>query len=284
MPVSLREIIDSDFSSHEVLMLLEHVFSEGRWVTIGAGEGEGGTPVYLDDGGEISKGPSGLKNKNIKQIDKNKSKDAAPKKTRPPWISREKWDKQQAIESKEQAWADSLNDAEAESIRSWTDGQSDGVLADIRAGRDTLQVQAFKSAVEKAPTYEGTVHRSIGVESSSPLLSKNVGDTVTFDQYASASRSVSEARQFSDSAADVGQVPVRFEIEQQSGKAISRGAADQFGSQQEVVMKPGSRFRIAEKSVRRGAVGDGVDEHVWKLVELPRRTMSKSEAGAGGDP
>ena len=44
---------------------------QGRWVTIGSHEGEGGSRVYIEDG-KIRKGPSGVEGKPIADVDQNK--------------------------------------------------------------------------------------------------------------------------------------------------------------------------------------------------------------------
>lgn len=44
--------------------------SGGRWVTIGAQDGDGGTPVFIDDAGNIQKGPEGLAGQNVASIKK----------------------------------------------------------------------------------------------------------------------------------------------------------------------------------------------------------------------
>lgn len=50
--------------------------NEGRWVTIGAKNGKGGTPVKIDGQGNILKGPSGLAGKDVDDLDKGPKKPA----------------------------------------------------------------------------------------------------------------------------------------------------------------------------------------------------------------
>ena len=52
---------------------------KGRWVTIGAVNGKGGSPVFIK-GGEITKGAGAVKGKKIEAVDKNKKSgsDGAP--------------------------------------------------------------------------------------------------------------------------------------------------------------------------------------------------------------
>ncbi len=56
------------------------VLNEGRWITIGGDDGDGGTPVFIDKSGSISKGPKGLVGK---KLGKDKSEDKKETKSSP---------------------------------------------------------------------------------------------------------------------------------------------------------------------------------------------------------
>lgn len=61
-------------TTHSAILRRSPIYArKGGWVTIGAHEGEGGTPVYLDDSGKITRGPSHLEGKKPSELSGNRS-------------------------------------------------------------------------------------------------------------------------------------------------------------------------------------------------------------------
>lgn len=102
---------------------LNYYASKG-WITIGAVNHHGGTPVELDETGEIKKGPSGLKGKKITELKKSKVKKSPFKKEKESFGPKNvfiQWDNKNDKKVAESFFGKNLDDSILGAIANTTD-------------------------------------------------------------------------------------------------------------------------------------------------------------------
>ncbi len=112
-------------------------YQDGKWVTIGQGEGEGsgGTPVFIKDG-KITKGPAAVEDQKIADVDKNKPP-VEPTPPPPPKKKTEKPTTKTGVAPTE----DELEDAAFDLFEKMTVDERDTVASYVRDGYTGLNAQ-----------------------------------------------------------------------------------------------------------------------------------------------
>lgn len=244
--------------------------TEGRWITLNGGsgkDGDGGTRVYVDDDGEVAAGPKGLKGKDLDDAGSGKNppakpatpKQAAkPKTASAPTSTVPKSADPQAIASKYEGWADSLDGSERKALGMMGTAAYAQVVGSLRYNEETPAtkkiVAAFDSAIDKAPPLESetTVFRG-----DTRKIKATVGKTIVDRSFMSTSLDANVAN---DYAAGMGKGGTVYTIKLPKGSKAAY--VDKWAGHKEMLLPRGSKLKVTRVVDR-----DGVRQIEAELVQ-----------------
>jgi len=246
-----------------------------QWITIGGSpkggkQHVGGTPVYIEKGGQISKGPSKIEGKNIKTVDKDireTQEEKRPKKFRGRDVPRKGMSIQEMEEIEDQDWwkktLNKLDDEQKNILSGYT---SDDAFEEypfhnyvkineaLRKGRpldDTESeiVSRLEEAINEHPLPEGTiVYRGVtigDIKNPDDLINfldemENLkGDTIEFESFTSTSLNFSIATDFTHQKQNV-----IYEIKPKHGVYVN--PLSETEGEQEVVLNKNKRYKVVD--------------------------------------
>lgn len=202
------------------------------------------------------------------------SKDKVREQRRPPVDAIENG----AIEE----WSSSLTDSEGDAISGWSikdygrfGSLGRGETTDFEGVEFTPEVKQrfteFETAVESAPIYTGTSWRGLSLEGDKDSImaeyTSNIGKSMVFDTYSSASANVEIAGNFSGAFGSTGNIPVIFEINSNKGHYIApatQSGHDSPFTEQEVLFQPNTEFKV--QNVFIGKYGFGKIEAIFVVM------------------
>lgn len=209
-----------------------------RWVTIGEGD-EGGSPVMIDEDGEITKGPAGMVGDDANHPTPE-SQSEAPADSEP----------QGSYEDRQSDWETGLSPESRDAINQYSDEAYKDVR-DFQLGKidpsDPRHEKAkeisdrLESALNAAPGKEATVYRGLSNLSESQYQAMLGGGEITLDTVTSTSenRRVSEDFVQKDRP---GARSLMFQIQQKSG--VSLANLSKYPTEKELLVKKGARFKV----------------------------------------
>lgn len=250
---------------------------KGRWVTIPAnGPGGGGSPVYIDEGGEIEKGPEGTVGKKPDELGSKKPEDKKPKKPVVKPSEREEGKKPEAkIPEREESseeekpvtftsrkdsglaammakdthgkWAEKLTKEQKNSIDVYTGESYKGINKQLRSGvlgeYNSKITASMDSAIDSAPPfpYRAKMYRGVGPG----LIDKlNEGDVFEDKAFVSTSINKSAADEFADDS--MIEIIIPKGTKAISVDAIKEGTA-YYITENEYILSRNSKFRVIKK-------------------------------------
>jgi hypothetical protein len=180
-----------------------------------------------------------------------------------------------SVEQASRAWAEALTSEQRSAIEYWT---QNGYVEYRALGRGqqlsafsqgTRTYSHFISGMDSAPSYSGVSWRGVSVEGVGETILDNllrqVGTSIEWDTWSSASLNAEVAGSFTRGRADV---PVLFEVYSSQGRYIN-AASPRAGTRDdelEVVFAPGARFRV--HNVFRGAYQSPFGDRDVIIVQL----------------
>lgn len=165
-------------------------------------------------------------------------------------------------------WTTTLNGGEKSAIYHWENDPelvsdfrriATGQPIDDPSGLTRKRFEDFKTAMAKAPRYEGVVYRGMADPDPAYLASFKPGEFVSTDAFASSTKDKDFAITYTDKFDQFGQIVpselgVRVKIKALSGVDITGPKGPAFlKEQQEVILLPESKYKVvSRREVKRG--------------------------------
>jgi hypothetical protein len=254
----------------EILVLTEFVrFEDRRVLAKFAAEGWDENKHPRDDDGKFQPKGGGPDSGEGSPDEPQKSEPARPtvaaaaKPSTKPAATLKDWRKQQTPD-------------EAAAVRAYQafEGTAYATVRDYMLGKtDNAEAKQlaedFASALSKAPVYSGNVYRGVRVDSA--MVDKLAGaEVVELRSFGSSSADPAVAAKFAvagQGKGSEGSMPVILKISAKTGAQVSPiGKLAAAGSEQEVILRPGTRYRVVKAS--KAEPKPGFRQATFELEEL----------------
>lgn len=231
-----------------------------------------GTPVLIGEDGEITKGPDALVGKKPSELGDDK-KPVRVKETggedNPPSTKT----KPEAIPAREGAitkdaprggideirkWRGDLSADENAAVGKYAAYEQTGYkqIRDSMLGKDTSPESAklakdFGAAIDKAPTFQGEVFRGARLDEAT-ARQMIAADSIELKSFASSSANPAVASKFAVSGQGRGtseSMPVVMRVKTNTGALMTPVGRLGAQGEQEIVLKPGSRYRVVKGEI-----------------------------------